>query len=395
MKYSDIKNILEEEVIFTPKKQTVPIFKNLLINRGVMVVLANEKYLPDTYKTPEGYDSYGRGWLDKRSGRIDIDGGIQGSMSGHPQTASNNFYWASKYSAPYKDLESGKTYNGVLYISGKTHDSEKWIEQNIVQIVTMINRKLPQNTLPAFKQFKRALASQQQKKAASVYTRDDLSDYEGYNRPRKPYREKTYRLDTLSLEDEKNMRGKTKEQLDQEESQRAASTRKLRKMASQYQYIENREKFKRDLVSAFKEKDKKIQQRKEKIKQQEEERKKAEQELKDAKRKKEQEQNRINAEKKEINLVDLRRRLEEVRKKHKFKSSVQTNNKEMIEGSPERKKYLETRLKFFRSIKHMDKDDYEDMKEVMRELETYQSSININKDGRLKKKIRNWFIPKI
>jgi hypothetical protein len=170
MKFVDIVKVLEEEVILTPKKQAVPIFKNLLINRGVMVVLANEKYLPDTYKTPEGYDAYGRGWLDRKTARIDIDGGIQGSMSGHPSTASNNFYWASRYSAPYKDLQSGKTYNGVLYISGKTHDSEKWIEQNIVQIVTMINRKLPQNNLPAFKQFKKALAAQAGK-AASVVTK--------------------------------------------------------------------------------------------------------------------------------------------------------------------------------------------------------------------------------
>ncbi|GHV93663.1 hypothetical protein AGMMS50268_41660 [Spirochaetia bacterium] len=149
-----------EEIIITPQRQNIQIYKNILYNKGITVVLINEKYLPDVQGIPPGYDAYGRGGVFKKGGLF-LDGGMNGSANGHPNDIIHNFYWAVTYEKSYIDPYTRKGYPGIIYISGKNRDSEKYLVQNKETVIQALLKRLPENRTEAFIQFKKEIASRQ------------------------------------------------------------------------------------------------------------------------------------------------------------------------------------------------------------------------------------------
>jgi len=148
---------ISSEVLVTPKfKDTTPVFKNILYNKGVFCVLVNEWQYPDVQGIPSGYDAYGRGGWDKRSNSLWLDGGMNGSSSGHPAFVYDNFYWAVNYQKQF--TFQGKSYPGVIYISGKNIESEAHVQKEVVSILKGIYGKLPANGTDGFKKFRKAMA---------------------------------------------------------------------------------------------------------------------------------------------------------------------------------------------------------------------------------------------
>jgi hypothetical protein len=108
--------------------------------RGLTYLVLGEAEPPDVHGIPKQMEAYGRGWV--QNGRIQIDGGPQGSRQGHPTTAENGFYWAADYDAVWTG-QDGKKRKGIMYIRGRAGTSEDWLEKNIITILEMVFKRLP------------------------------------------------------------------------------------------------------------------------------------------------------------------------------------------------------------------------------------------------------------
>jgi hypothetical protein len=101
----------------------------------------DEREPPDVHGIPKELEAYGRGWKDKRSGRIEVDGGGTGSSQGHPNTAEEGFYWGADYDKVWQFEGEQKT--GVIYVRGRAGTSVQFLESNIVAILELIFKRLP------------------------------------------------------------------------------------------------------------------------------------------------------------------------------------------------------------------------------------------------------------
>lgn len=80
--------------------------------RGIKTIKVDEGGVPDVHGIPPGFDQYGRGGFDKKSGQIWLDGGSQGSATGHPNYIEDGFYWGIKYP------------ENTLYLAGRVRGEE-------------------------------------------------------------------------------------------------------------------------------------------------------------------------------------------------------------------------------------------------------------------------------
>ena len=134
-----LQDALDEKTI--PVASEKPIAKKLRQYRGINYIILDEKEPPDVHGIPKELEAYGRGWKDKRSGRIDIDGGATGSTSGHPPTAEEGFYWGADYDKTWQF--EGEQKKGVIYVRGRAGTSVQFLETNIVTILELIFKRLP------------------------------------------------------------------------------------------------------------------------------------------------------------------------------------------------------------------------------------------------------------
>lgn len=113
--------------------------KKLLNYRGIRIIIVGESPPPDVHGIPKGLEAYGRG--GEIDGNLWIDGGSQGSTTGHPNSIKNGFYWGADYDA----IESvGKEKKkGAIYLRGRAGTSDSFLENNLIKILDMIFKKLP------------------------------------------------------------------------------------------------------------------------------------------------------------------------------------------------------------------------------------------------------------
>lgn len=142
MKLSD----LAERTI--PVVSDAPIAKRLREYRGVNFIVLDEGEPPDVHGIPSGLEAYGRGWVDRGSNAIMLDGGPQGSRQGHPATAVNGFYWGADYDKvwmyrPQNDPQHPIQKRGVVYVRGRAGTPLDFLEKNITAILTQVFAKLP------------------------------------------------------------------------------------------------------------------------------------------------------------------------------------------------------------------------------------------------------------
>jgi hypothetical protein len=111
-----------------------PIMKRLAIKGYKLVILGNDadRELPDVHGIPPGYDTYGRGGVD-RDGSLFMEGGTQGSASGHPSTLRFGFYWGTK------EIQG----NGIIFVRGRAGVSEEDIRRVEAPIIDWISKKVP------------------------------------------------------------------------------------------------------------------------------------------------------------------------------------------------------------------------------------------------------------
>jgi hypothetical protein len=136
MKFIDA---LSERTI--PVVSDKPIAKRLRQYRGINYIVLDEKEPADVHGIPKELEAYGRGWVDKRTGRLEIDGGPQGSRTGHPTTAEEGFYWGADYDKSWQF--QGEQKQGVIYIRGRAGTSTQFLERNVMQILDLIFKRLP------------------------------------------------------------------------------------------------------------------------------------------------------------------------------------------------------------------------------------------------------------
>lgn len=136
-----IEEILQERKI--PITSNTPLAKRLREYRGINYIIMDEVAPPDVHGIPKGLEAYGRGWLDKNSKTIQIDGGPQGSAQGHPSSAEQGFYWGADYDKVIED--GGEKKKGVIYIRGRAGTSTQFLEKNVQEILGLIFKRLPRN----------------------------------------------------------------------------------------------------------------------------------------------------------------------------------------------------------------------------------------------------------
>ena len=136
MKFQDV---LDEKTI--PVASEKPIAKKLRQYRGINYIILDEKEPPDVHGIPKELEAYGRGWKEKRSRRIMIDGGPTGSTAGHPPSAEEGFYWGADYDKVWQF--EGERKKGVIYVRGRAGTSVKFLEGNIIDILELIFKRLP------------------------------------------------------------------------------------------------------------------------------------------------------------------------------------------------------------------------------------------------------------
>lgn len=110
--------------------------------RGITYLVLGEDEPPDVHGIPPEMEAYGRGWVDKKSQSIEIDGGPNGSSQGHPPTAVNGFYWAADQDKIWTGKD-GEKRKGVIYIRGRAGTSEQWLEKNALYILELIFKRIP------------------------------------------------------------------------------------------------------------------------------------------------------------------------------------------------------------------------------------------------------------
>ncbi|MDR2457453.1 MAG: hypothetical protein LBD41_03125 [Clostridiales Family XIII bacterium] len=128
------KEILYETIYHTEKHPNEIMKK--LANRGYVQIITppdSDKLLPDVHGIPSGYSTYGRGGVYKDN-TLFLEGGPQGSSSGHPSDIHTGFYWGS-----FVD-KSGK---GYVVIRGRADTSPKDIARMEVPIVKEILKRIP------------------------------------------------------------------------------------------------------------------------------------------------------------------------------------------------------------------------------------------------------------
>jgi hypothetical protein len=130
---------LFERVYQVAKMTGNPVMKRLAVKGYRLVVLGNDadKELPDVHGIPRGYDTYGRGGVD-RDGSLFMEGGPQGSSSGHPSTLRFGFYWGTKTVTDNNRQEAG-----IVYVRGRAGVSEEEIRKVEVPILDWISKKVP------------------------------------------------------------------------------------------------------------------------------------------------------------------------------------------------------------------------------------------------------------
>lgn len=133
-----LKSLQEKTV---PIVSDRPIAKKLRQYRGINYLLLDEGEPPDVHGIPKELEAYGRGWADKNTKSIEIDGGARGSSQGHPTTAENGFYWGADYDKVWNF--QGDQKKGVVYIRGRAGTPTQFLERNAEAILNMIFKRLP------------------------------------------------------------------------------------------------------------------------------------------------------------------------------------------------------------------------------------------------------------
>lgn len=135
----NLLNALNEKTI--PVVSDNPIAKKLRQYRGINFIVLDEGEPPDVHGIPKELESYGRGWVDKITNSIEVDGGPAGSGQGHPATAVNAFYWGADYDREWEF--QGKKQQGVMFIRGRAGTQIQFLEKNIYSILNLIFKRLP------------------------------------------------------------------------------------------------------------------------------------------------------------------------------------------------------------------------------------------------------------
>lgn len=138
MKINEAIQLSEKTVPITSEK---PIAKKLRQYRGINFLVLDEKEPPDVHGIPKDLEAYGRGWVDKSTNSIQIDGGPQGSRQGHPSSAINGFYWGADYDKVWEYQNVKK--KGVIYVRGRAGTPTSFLEKNIEAILNNIFKRLP------------------------------------------------------------------------------------------------------------------------------------------------------------------------------------------------------------------------------------------------------------
>jgi hypothetical protein len=115
-----------------------PIMKRLNSKGYKLVILGSDadKELPDVHGIPKGYDTYGRGGVN-RDNTLFMEGGINGSSSGHPSTLKFGFYWGTKIITTKNQEELG-----IVYVRGRAGVSEQQIQNIEIPILDWVSKKL-------------------------------------------------------------------------------------------------------------------------------------------------------------------------------------------------------------------------------------------------------------
>ena len=134
-----LNEVLNEKTV--PIISDTPIAKKLRQYKKINFLVLDENEPPDVHGIPKELEAYGRGWVDKNTKSIQIDGGATGSTSGHPPTAEEGFYWGADYDKIW--TFQGDQKKGVVYIRGRAGTSTQFLERNINAILEMILKRLP------------------------------------------------------------------------------------------------------------------------------------------------------------------------------------------------------------------------------------------------------------
>jgi len=134
-----LNDILSEKTI--PVASDKPIAKKLRQYRGINYIILDEGEPPDVHGIPKELEAYGRGWRDKKTSGLEIDGGPSGSSQGHPPTAEEGFYWGADYDKVWTFQNEQK--KGVIYVRGRAGTSTAFLEKNIISILELIFKRLP------------------------------------------------------------------------------------------------------------------------------------------------------------------------------------------------------------------------------------------------------------
>ena len=130
------------EETFKIQNTTLP-QKGRLLQKGVVMLAIEEHGQPQDVMPgpPNGYIAYGRGWVDRRSQSIAVDGGPNGSGSGHPPTAQMGFYWGVTEENP--PHSPGR----VLFLRGRSgatpEEYENFFKRNISMILDDVYKRVP------------------------------------------------------------------------------------------------------------------------------------------------------------------------------------------------------------------------------------------------------------
>jgi hypothetical protein len=129
---------LFEEILNT-ETITHPVMARLNNKGYKLVILGNDadKELPDVHGIPKNYATYGRGGVD-RDNSLFMEGGPNGSSSGHPPTLKFGFYWGTKIITAKNQQEVG-----IVYVRGRAGVSEQQIRNIEVPILDWVSKRVP------------------------------------------------------------------------------------------------------------------------------------------------------------------------------------------------------------------------------------------------------------
>ena len=126
-------------------EKTVPVISDKIIAkklrqyRGINFLILDEGEPPDVHGIPSDLEAYGRGW--QQDNQIILDGGPNGSRTGHPAGSQNGFYWGADYEKIWEYRNEQK--KGVIYIRGRAGTPTGFLEKNINTILEQIFKRLP------------------------------------------------------------------------------------------------------------------------------------------------------------------------------------------------------------------------------------------------------------